>query len=201
MKIAVIGAGIIGTTVARRWQGSAHDIVYAARDPQGERYRELASEARVEEIPVALENSQAVFLAVPGGAVSELLETHAAALDGKLLIDASNDTSGGSFHHLELFERHVPNALVYRAFSSLGWENFADPVIEGERADLFYSGPAGEEQSVVESLIADVGLRPVYLGSGQRAADALDGVTRLWFTLALAQGKGRRLAFRTLGLT
>lgn len=76
-------------------------------------------------------------------------------------------------------------------------ENFREPRFDGTPADLFYSGPPSHQQSV-EALIEAVGLRPVWVGDGPDAADVLDGLTRLWFTLALQQGRGRHLAFRML---
>jgi hypothetical protein len=38
--------------------------------------------------------------------------------------------------------------------------------------------------------------RRLYLGPDQQ--DTLDGVMRLWFTLAVGQGRGRHLAFKVL---
>ena len=49
----------------------------------------------------------------------------------------------------------------------------------------------------VEGLIRDVGLRPIYVG-GPEAVPLLGEMTRLWFTLVMAQGYGRRTAFRLL---
>jgi predicted dinucleotide-binding enzyme len=49
----------------------------------------------------------------------------------------------------------------------------------------------------VESLIADVGLRPIYIGDLEQVA-VVDNLTRLWFALAFGQGYGRRLAFKML---
>jgi hypothetical protein len=43
-------------------------------------------------------------------------------------------------------------------------------------------------------LLEDVGLRPVFVGSDDAIA-VVDGVTRLWFALAV------RLTFRTLGIS
>jgi predicted dinucleotide-binding enzyme len=58
-------------------------------------------------------------------------------------------------------------------------------------------GPDGDAATLVERLIADVGLRPVRLG-GQDTVGVLDGVARLWFALALGQEMGRRVAFKVL---
>ncbi len=74
----------------------------------------------------------------------------------------------------------------------------ADPVLEGQAADLFWCGPGGVDGATVESLIADTGARPIELGDLD-AADVLDGVARLW--LALAWGRGREHGFRVLDRT
>jgi predicted dinucleotide-binding enzyme len=200
MRVAILGAGSIGTTIGGRLAAGGHDVVYGVRDPGSERYADLAGRALVESTGDALQGADAVLLAIPGAAVSDLIDTQGAALDGVIVVDATNSMGGGAMHHMPLFEERVPGARVYRAFNTLGWENFADPTIEGERADLFYAGPSTEDRASVEGLIADVGLRPVYVGEGAAGADLLDGLTRLWFTLALQQGHGRRIAFRALGL-
>jgi len=200
MRLAILGAGSVGTAVGRRWQRSGHDVVYGARDPEAERYHDLSAEARVERISAAVQDADAVLIAIPGAGVESLLDAEGETLGGKLVFDATNRMGGDRFHQISLLEERLPNSRVYRAFNTLGWENFAEPVFDGERADLFYAGPEGDDRPTVERLIADVGLRPVYVGAGPAGADLLDGITRLWFTLALQQGHGRHLAFRTLGL-
>lgn len=201
MKIAIIGGKSIGATLGQAWQRAGHDVCFGLRDPSGDQYAELRRDARVGTIDEAVIGSDAVVIAIPGGAVETLLQAASGVLDGKLIVDATNDTSGSKYHHLDAYQVTVPQARVFRAFNTLGWENFADPTFGGESADLFYSGPDDSDREAVEVLIRDVGLRPVYVGVGEAAADALDGLTRLWFTLALRRGHGRRLAFRTLGLS
>ena len=85
---------------------------------------------------------------------------------------------------------------MFRAFSTLGWENFAEPVIGGVQADLFYAGPGGEPQ---RRRGADRGCRSRPLRVGDRAQlDLLENLTMLWFTLARQQGRSRHLAFKML---
>src|SRR6266700_4191576 len=72
---------------------------------------------------------------------------------------------------------------INRAFNTYGWENFADPLYQGVPGDLFYSGPAGSSQTVVEQLISEVGLRPVRVGDADQA-DLVDSLLPFWFTLA-----------------
>ena len=72
---------------------------------------------------------------------------------------------------------------------SLGWENFADPVLGGIQADLFYAGPDGPTRPTMERLIGEVGLRPVSVGGPEQVV-VVDAVASLWFALALGQRKG-----------
>ena len=139
--------------------------------------------------------AEVVLLAVPGAAAKDILAALGEALAGKVVIDATNDVQGtGKLHALEEL---TDGAHPVRAFNTLGWENFADPVFDGIKADLFYAAEEGHPTEVADRLIADVGLRPVWLG-GLDAFDLVDSLTRLWFTLALQRKLGRRLAFKML---
>jgi hypothetical protein len=133
------------------------------------------------------------MIAVPGAAMPSLLAEHGPALDGRVVIDATNDVGAERLHHADAYGA-APGARFVRAFNSLGFELFADPSIGGEVADLFWCGP---DDAGAEQLIADVGLRPVRVG-GIDAIDVVDGVARLWLTLVFRQGHPRRLAFRLL---
>ncbi|MEO8971360.1 MAG: hypothetical protein ABI406_07160, partial [Ktedonobacteraceae bacterium] len=86
---------------------------------------------------------------------------------------------------------------IYRAFNTLGWENFADALFDGIPADLFYCGSNSEARTTVEQLISDIGLRPVSLGDTAQV-DLVDAFLRVWFALAVGQCKGRHLAFKVL---
>jgi predicted dinucleotide-binding enzyme len=141
------------------------------------------------------------ILAVPGTAMDDLLTKHGPALDGKVVIDAANriGTSLGDqavMNSLAPIKAVAPAAAVYRAFNSLGWENFADPMLAGMQADLLFAGPESHREDV-EHLIADVGLRPVYVGDLDKAP-LVDAVGALWGALAFGQGQGRRLFFKVV---
>jgi hypothetical protein len=98
--------------------------------------------------------------------------------------------------NLALLAEKVPTARLARAFNSLGWENFAAPEIGGVQVDHFFCAqPAA--RAMVERLIEEVGLRPIYIGDID-LAPALDGITRIWVALAIRQGYGRRIAFKML---
>jgi hypothetical protein len=209
MKITVIGAGTVGTTLARAWQRAGLDVTVALRDPSDERHAKLRTQLAVADVPTATAAADVVVLAVPGPAVADLVQENATTLDGRIVVDAANVMGDSGLHQLQTLAQALPNARLFRAFNSLGWENFADPFFLDEHgnrtaADLFFCGGSedddtgdGAARATVEQLITAVGLTPVWLG-GTDQADVLDGVTRLWFTLALARGRGRHLAFKVL---
>jgi predicted dinucleotide-binding enzyme len=184
-SIAVIGSGNIGGTIGEAWRRAGHEVVYASRSPEP---------PGTVAIPDAISAADVVLLAIPGAGVPQLLAQHGTALDGRVVIDATNDLEGERLHHAETYAEHAPGARFARAFNTVGFEMFADPLVGGEVADLFWCGP---EDAGVEQLITDVGLRPVRVGDID-AIDVVDGVGRLWLTLVFRQGRPRRLAFRML---
>lgn len=199
MKIAVIGARIIGGTLARPWAAAGHQVMFGVRHVDNAETQALAQElgATVGRVAEAIAFGQAVLFAIPGSAMDETIAAHAAALNGKIVIDAANRMGGGVMNSAAAFAAHAPAAQVYRAFNSLGWENFANPLFGDIQADLFYCGPAGAGQAAVEGLIQDVGLRPVRLGDLSQVG-LVDAIGSLWFALAFGQGMGRNLAFKVL---
>lgn len=194
MTVAVIGTGFIGGTVGRAFARAGHPTVFGSRSPETDTAAQ-DSGATTASVSDAIAQADIVVLALPAGAVKDLLATHGDALAGKLVVDAANNVGGPVAHHADLVARHAPKARYARAFNTLGGENLAAPDFDGVQADMYYSGPRGDRETL-DALIAAVGLRPMYLGEGQQ--DTVDGVLRLWFALAVSQGHGRHLAFRTL---
>ena len=201
IRIAVLGAGNIGGTLGRKWVAGGHHVAFGVTDPESHRAQTLRADvgqtATIGGIAEALNGADVVVLAVPGGAVDELIRTHAGSFDGKTIIDATNRMGGGPMNSIAALSEAAPTARVYRAFNSLGWENFADPIFGGVQADLFYAGPEGDARAAVERLIGDIGLRPIYVG-GPDQVGTVDAMASLWFALALGQRKGRHLAFKML---
>lgn len=184
MKVAVIGAGRIGETIGGKWQKAGHDVVYGLRDPRKHEGALAIAEA--------LKSADTVLLAIPGRAVVDFAREHAKDLDGKVVIDATNNFGDpAGMNSWPEVTKALPNARLYRAFNTYGWDVFADPKLAGETPDLFYAGPGDE----IEQLITDAGLKPVRVG-GPDAQHVVDGVLRLWFSLS--QSRGRRIAFKLL---
>ena len=201
MRIGILGAKTIGGTLARQWVRAGHDVLFGVRNPDNPDLQvllhELGGSASAPGVAHAIAFGEVVAFAIPGQAMDSTIAEHAAALSGKTVVDAANNVGAASMNSLEAFTAHAPSAQVFRAFNSLGWENFANPQFGGVQADLFYCGPPGAAQAQVEQLIADVGLRPVWVG-GPEYTPTIDALASLWFALALKQARGRHLAFKLL---
>ena len=201
MEIAVLGVGNIGGTIGKKWAEADHEVVFGVRNVDSPKVRallkEIGSQCSATSVPEAVSSAEVILLAIPYAAVPETVQANTAALEGKIIIDASNKFGAPVVNNIAAIRAVVPNAKIYRAFNSLGWEVFANPQFGETKADHFYCGPDGEARILVERLIAEVGVRPVYVG-GLETAPTVDALGTLWITLVYQRGMGRYLAFNIL---
>lgn len=196
MKIAIIGAGNIGSTLGKKWGAAGHEVLFGVRNVADSKFDGLRPLGSVVPVAESLKGAGVVLLSLPGGAVAEFAAQHGADLAGKVVIDATNNVRSPEMHSIPVLREKAPSAHLGRAFNTLGWENFANPQINGVPIDLFYcAAPAAQE--TVAALITAVGLHPIYVGDVE-VANTLDGMTRMWFALVFGQNKGRRVAFKLM---
>jgi 8-hydroxy-5-deazaflavin:NADPH oxidoreductase len=189
MRIAVIGKGNIGGSLGGKWLAAGHDVVYGARDGSGEG----PGGAPVRGIGEALKDADVVVLAVPGQVVADVVTEHGAALAGKTVIDAVNRIGAPEFDSRAIIADAAPQARYVRAFNSLGWENFADPM---PGTNMFFAADP-DARAIAEELIKAVGLEPAFLGDATATA-TVDGLLPLWFALVQQNGGNRRVALRII---
>jgi predicted dinucleotide-binding enzyme len=201
MKIAVIGAGNVGGTLAKAWAKIGHQVLIGVRDAASPKVqalvRSLPANASIDTIANACAFGEVVLLAVPGSAVEEVVESQAKKLVGKIVIDAANRMGAPEMNSAAILAAKAPSARVFRAFNSAGWEVFANPRFGDTPADLFYCGPEGSAQRIVEGLIADIGLHPVRVGTLEQVK-LVDAIGALWINQAFGQKMGRQFAFKLL---
>src|SRR5437764_10144536 len=93
MNIGILGSGNVGGTLGRRWAQNGHNVLFASRDPNSEKMKELVAEsgtnARSVSDQEAVNGSDVVLVATPWPATRQALES-AGDLSGKVVIDATN---------------------------------------------------------------------------------------------------------------
>jgi 8-hydroxy-5-deazaflavin:NADPH oxidoreductase len=198
-SIAVIGSGKIGGGLARKWAAKGHAVTFGSRSPAKPALVELAEQigAKRAEVEGAVAQSEVVVFAIPGNEMAETLSRLGDLLNGKLVIDATNNVRGEHMNSAAAAAEAAPGAAYYRAFNSYGWEQIEQPVVDGISADGFFCGPDGAPRATIEQLIVDVGFRPIWVG-GPEDVEVVDGLLRLWFTMVMKHGHSRRLAFKVL---
>jgi NADPH-dependent F420 reductase len=207
MKIAVIGTGHVGGALGIGWARAGHEVTFGARDSTHSDVAELVAQtggkAKVSSIGDAAAVAEVVALAVPWGAVADVLQEIQAALAQKLLIDCTNpattfpavDHSAGSGG--EQVAGLAKGARVVKAFKTTGFENMFDPRYGNESVTMFYAGDDSAAKRVVHRLAKDLGFDPVDAG-GLQQAHALEVLASFWGTLAYTQKMGRNIGFRLL---
>lgn len=173
MRIGILGAGRIGSTLARRWAGAGHELTLGySRDP-----RRLAALAESlgpsvgAGTPRDATDADAVVLSVPWPRVGDAL-VQAGDLSGRVLVDTTNPFPApdappalptGATSAGQEVARLAPGARVVKAFNTLYSVTLAERAGGGLALPLSGDDPAGK--ALVAGLVADAGHVPVDIGS------------------------------------
>lgn len=175
MKIGIIGAGAIGTAIAKTLATSNIDAVIAnRRGPQSllaltEVLGPRITAGTVKEAAAA----DLVFVAVNWSKLPAALH-EVTDWSGRIVIDTNNPIESPSFQPFDLGGRTssevvselVPGARLVKAFNHLTPALLsADPTAEGGRRVLFYAGDNSDAKKVVAHLIDRLGFFGIDLGS------------------------------------
>lgn len=201
-RIAVLGTGNVGRTLATGWVRAGASVLLAGRDAARTADAAEGTGATPSTPADAIAAATIVVLAVPATGLDEAVQALAAVPEGTLVIDATNGRVDGKPTPISArpaITAAAPQAVYVRAFNSTAWENMADPVLDGRPVDLLWCGPDGADGDRAAALATALGMRPVRLGDDSKT-EALDALTSLWFGLVFGAGHGRRIAFGVQGL-
>ncbi len=203
MKIAIIGAGGVGSGLGQAWAAKGHQIHYAASNPSSPKLAtalEKTPGASAQTVAAASAWADVVVLATSWMGAQAALES-AGDLGGKPLLDATNPltpsfqlalghtTSGG-----EQVQAWAPSASVVKIFNTTGWENMMNPVYAGTRAAMVFAGGDAAAKAAALTLASDLGFEALDLG-GLDGARYLEPAAMVWIKLAIVQKLGRNVAF------
>src|SRR5262245_53929986 len=130
MKIAIIGAGNVGSTLGKGWAAKGHEITFGVQDPDDSRVQNrvgaAGGKARATGVQEAASTAEVVVLATPWSVVQDVIKA-CGDLRGKIIIDATNplkgDLSGLALGHTtsagEEVARWATGAKVVKAFNTI----------------------------------------------------------------------------------
>jgi 8-hydroxy-5-deazaflavin:NADPH oxidoreductase len=177
VRIGVIGAGRIGSNAARLFRQAGHEVFLSySRDV--EKLRALADGlgASYGAPGEAVAFGEVVMLSVPWATVDDAL-AQAGPLDGKIVVDTTNQFGPGGVEHLpegltaaQLNLRRMPGARLVKAFNTLtaGFQASVAGRDGPDRVVMFYGTDSEDAAPTIELLINDAGFDPVRTGTLDR---------------------------------
>ncbi len=184
MKIAILGTGMVGRTIAARLFGLGHEVVVGTRDPQATLartepdgmgnppYAAWAADQTGVSLATFADAAAAAELVVNAtsgpGALPALEAAGADNLASKIVIDISNplDCSNGFPPTLfvkdtdslgEQVQRAFPQARVVKTLNTLTAELMVHPKNLGQESSVFVSGNDAEAKATVTELLESFG--------------------------------------------
>jgi 8-hydroxy-5-deazaflavin:NADPH oxidoreductase len=203
MRIAVIGTGSAGRTLAEGLQRAGHDVVVGTRDPDETSRREEWAGLGVPLQPLATVAADAdvvVNVTNGGASLAALGEIGSDHLSGKVLVDVANplDFSQGFPPSLsvkdtdslaEQIQRAFPEARVVKALNTMTASVMVDPASLGDGdTTVFAAGDDPAARQVVVGLLRDLGWVDIVEMDGLANARGLEMWLPLWVRLRGALG-------------
>lgn len=202
-RIALLGAGKVGTTLGAGFVKHSHEVVLGSREPESERVKawlaKIGPSACAGTYAEAVASAEWVFLCVPGRVIVETVEALGAdALDGKVVVDVSNNMASGSSGQLSLpmgledsaaqrVQKAVPGARVVKAFNSTGVQSMIEPKVQCDPPMMPICGDDAQAKADVAEVLREVGWEPIDLG-GISMAPFLEVMTIAWVAYGRARG-------------
>jgi|SRR6478736_6427976 predicted dinucleotide-binding enzyme len=187
LKIGVIGAGHIGSTVGTLWVKSGHPVMFSSRHPEelASLVQGLGPLAKSGSVAEAIAFGDVIFIAVPYGAYPQIGKDYGSQLAGKVVLDAGNAVAArdGEISAEAKEEgigitsaKYLPGARIVRAFNTMSYRYFASEANRaGERMAIPLAGDGKDALNVASTLVHDAGFDPVVIGSLARAKDFSQG--------------------------
>jgi predicted dinucleotide-binding enzyme len=184
MRIAIVGADEIGRALGAALKAKGHLILYGIPEP------ERSDERDVKSIRDAVMKSEAVIIATPWPVTEALVCEHAADLDGKIVIDATNPLNpaetglalGFLTSGVELLQSQARRAKFFKTFNTVDVRVLVRPDFPLGKAAMFVAGPQGADKTMVMRLVSDVGFEPIDAGE-LKAARLLEPLAMLMMML------------------
>jgi 8-hydroxy-5-deazaflavin:NADPH oxidoreductase len=174
MKIGFIGSGNIGGAIGELMARAGHEVFFSSRNPDNLKplVARVGARARAGTPKEAIAFADVVFIGVP---YSSIGQDYAAALKGKIVLDAGNPNPrrDGAIAEAAVAkgagvatQEHLPGARIVRAFNQLNNKVFlSEAHRKGEKVAVPLGGDDKEALAIASRLVTDAGFDPVIVGS------------------------------------
>jgi len=176
MKVGIIGAGTVGTTLGQHFAAAGHEVLITnSRGPHSlsDKLAEMSQTLKPVTFTELVDQVEVILLALPWRNVRDVLRSDV-DWHGRIVVDATNiilsispdlvvdDLKGDSGS--QIVARLAPSARVVKAFNTLPFETMFATTSTGFRRVLFVAGDDPNAVSAVTDLIDEIGFQPVAIG-------------------------------------
>jgi predicted dinucleotide-binding enzyme len=208
MKIAVIGAGNVGASLARAAVAAGHTVTLSAATP--DKAGEVAAAVGAVPAPsnvAAVAGADLVVLAVPHPVVAAVAAEIADAVAGIPVVDATNPLNA-TYTDLAIegvsaagdLQALLPGSPVVKAFNTVFASRYAAPVEDGRALPVFVAGDDADAKAAVAAFATSLGFQTLDVG-GLRQARGLEELAFLNIGLNAANGWAWQSAWALVGPT
>ncbi len=182
MRIGIVGAGMIGATLAKLWVEAGHEVRVASRHPENLKalVDRLGTRASAGTPREAAAFGDVVMLTVPLRAVPELARDLASSLAGKIVLDTGNAYERRDGDAAREASRHpqgsagwaaavFPGSRWVKAFNSVYFKTLeTEAHRDGDRVGIPLAGDDPLALATAAGLVRDAGFDPVIVGPLER---------------------------------
>lgn len=205
MKIAVLGTGVVGETIASKLVRLGHEVRLGSRSPNNDKAmawaKNLGSGASYGTFRDAAGFGEIVFNCTLGSAVLEVLDAAGRErLSGKVLIDVTNPLEfkkgqppslfvGNDDSLAERIQRAFPDVRVVKTLNTINCQVMVDPArVPGEHAVFVCGNDAAAKEEVTAILRNWFGWTQIIDLGDLTAARATESYVLLWVRMRLVLG-------------
>lgn len=189
-KIAIIGKGNVGGSLARGLRRTYSNVQVVGNEQAA--------------VQAAAAAAEVVILAVPFAAVADVVRNAGRALDGKVVVDATNALDaqmnlalGYSTSAAEELQKQAPAARVVKAFNTVFAAQMETGKLGAHTVSTFVAGDNPEAKQTVLALAQDLGFDAIDAGPLKNAR-LLEPLGYLNIQLGFVIGMGPNIATKLI---
>ena len=195
MKIAVLGSGIVGETLANGLLKYGHEVMRGSRDPNklNDWKAKSGAQALTGTFHEAAKFEALIVLAVKGDAAESVIQLAGPEnLKAKTVIDTTNPIgkvapvhgvlnffTDINFSLMERLQKLVPEAHFVKAFSCVGSAFMVNPQFAGGKPSMFICGNDAASKKTVSDILNQFGWDVEDMGMAE-SARAIEPLCMLW---------------------
>jgi 8-hydroxy-5-deazaflavin:NADPH oxidoreductase len=205
MNVAIIGAGNVGSALARGFTRAGHtvSISSANRETAGAVAGETGARAASSNGD-AVRGAEVVVLAVPHSAVLGIVDELGDELAGKVIVDATNQLNAdySSLTHWDVSAaeqiQQRAGGKVVKAFNTVFASTMSTGTVGETQLDAFIAGDDDSAKRTVADLAESIGFHVIDVGELAKAR-VLEGMALMNINLQMRYGWSWQTGFKLVG--